>query len=176
MIPKINDAKFVKDFWPISLMGCQYKIVGKFLANRLSLVIGSLISKEQSAFIRDRQILDGPLILSEVIEWCNQKKKKAMIFKVDFKKAYDSLKWEFLDMILNRFGFGEAWRTWIKGCLMSSSASILVNGSPTQEFYFEKGLRQVDPLFPFLFLLVMEALHLSFVHAMDGGFFLKEYW
>ncbi|GJU52610.1 RNA-directed DNA polymerase, eukaryota [Tanacetum coccineum] len=108
LIPKINDAKFVKGFRPISLIGCQYKIVGKILANRLSLVIGSLISKEQSAFIRGRQILDGPLILSEVIEWCNLKKKKAMIFKVHFEKAYDSVKWEFLDMILNRFGFGEA--------------------------------------------------------------------
>ncbi|GJU01497.1 RNA-directed DNA polymerase, eukaryota [Tanacetum coccineum] len=171
LIPKLNDAKFVKDFRPISLIGCQYKIVGKILANRLSLVIGNLISKEQSAFIRGRKILDGPLILSEVIDWCNQKKNKAMIFKFDFEKAYDSVKWEFLDMILNRFGFGEAWRTWIKGCLTSSSASTLVNSSPTQEFYFEKGLRQGDPLSPFLFLLVMEALHLSFVRAVDGGFF-----
>ncbi|GKC28667.1 RNA-directed DNA polymerase, eukaryota [Tanacetum coccineum] len=139
LIPKLNDAKFVKDFRPISLIGWQ--------------------------------ILDGPLILSEVIDWCNQKKNKAMIFKVDFEKAYDSVKWDFLDMILHRFGFGEAWRAWIKGCLVSSSASILVNGSPTQEFYFEQGLRQGDPLSPFLFLLVMEALHLSFVHAMEGGFF-----
>ncbi|GKA94146.1 RNA-directed DNA polymerase, eukaryota, partial [Tanacetum coccineum] len=171
LIPKVNDAKFVKDFRPISLIGCQYKIVGKILANRLSSVIGSLVSKEQSAFIRGRQILDGPMILSEVIDWCNQKKRKAMIFKVDFEKAYDSVRWDFLDMILYRFGFGDTWRGWIKGCLVSSSASILVNGSPTQEFCFEQGLRQGDPLSPFLFLLVMESLHISFVRAMEGGFF-----
>ncbi|GJW76412.1 RNA-directed DNA polymerase, eukaryota, partial [Tanacetum coccineum] len=61
LIPKVNDAKFIKDFRPISLIECQYKIVGKFLANRLSSVIGSLVSKEQSAFIRGRQILDGPM-------------------------------------------------------------------------------------------------------------------
>ncbi|GJW55657.1 RNA-directed DNA polymerase, eukaryota [Tanacetum coccineum] len=142
LIPKVNDVKFVKDFCPISLIRCQYKIVGKILANRLSSVIGSLVSKEQSAFIRGRQIFDGPLILSEVIDWCNQKKRKAMIFKVDFEKAYDSV-----------------------------PASILVNGSPTQEFYFEQGLRHGDPLSPILFLLVMEALHISFVRAMDRGFF-----
>nr|GEV16986.1 reverse transcriptase domain, reverse transcriptase zinc-binding domain protein [Tanacetum cinerariifolium] len=121
-------------FRPISLIGCQYKIVGKILANRLRSVIGSLVSKEQSAFIRGHQILDGLMILSEVIDWCNQKKRKTMIFKVDLEKAYDSVQWEFLDMILYRFGFCDTWRGWIKGCLVSSSASILVNGSPTQEW------------------------------------------
>nr|GEV95122.1 RNA-directed DNA polymerase, eukaryota [Tanacetum cinerariifolium] len=171
LIPKINDAKFVKDFRPISLIGCQYKIVGKILANRLSSVIGTLVSKEQSAVIRGRQILDGPMILSGVIDWCNQKKRKTMIFKVDFEKAYDSVRWDFLDMILYRFGFGDTWRGWIKGCLVSSSASILVNGSPTREFCFEQGLHQGDPLFPFLFLLVMESLHISFVRARERGFF-----
>ncbi|GKD88956.1 RNA-directed DNA polymerase, eukaryota, partial [Tanacetum coccineum] len=171
LIPKVNDAKFVKDFRLISIIGCQYKIVGKILTNRLSSVIGSLVSKEQSAFIRGRQVLDGPMMLSEVIDWCNQKKRKAMIFKVDFEKAYDSVRWDFLDMILYRFGFGDTWRGWIKGCLVSSTDSILVNGSLTQEFYFPQGLRQGDPLSPFLFMLVMESLHISFVHAMEGAFF-----
>ncbi|GKD00277.1 RNA-directed DNA polymerase, eukaryota, partial [Tanacetum coccineum] len=68
----------------------------------------------------------------------------------------------------------DTWREWIKGCLVSSSALILVNESPTQEFDFEQGLRQGDTLSSFLFLLVMEALHISFVRAMDGGFFKGE--
>nr|GEU95213.1 RNA-directed DNA polymerase, eukaryota [Tanacetum cinerariifolium] len=63
LIPKVNDAKFMKDFRPISLIGCQYNIVGKILANRLSLVIDGLVSKEQSAFVRDRQILYCHMIL-----------------------------------------------------------------------------------------------------------------
>ncbi|GJU69615.1 retrovirus-related pol polyprotein from transposon TNT 1-94 [Tanacetum coccineum] len=67
LIPKISNAKFVKDFRPISLIGCQYKIVGKILANRLSMVIDDLVSSEQSAFIKGRQILDGPMILNEVM-------------------------------------------------------------------------------------------------------------
>ncbi|GJX06134.1 RNA-directed DNA polymerase, eukaryota, reverse transcriptase zinc-binding domain protein [Tanacetum coccineum] len=70
LIPKVNDVKVVKDYLPISLIGCQYKIVGKILANRLCMVMDSLISKEQFAFIRDHQILDGPIILSEVVQWC----------------------------------------------------------------------------------------------------------
>nr|GEZ12517.1 RNA-directed DNA polymerase, eukaryota [Tanacetum cinerariifolium] len=65
LIPKVMDAKHLKDFRPISLIGCQYKIIGKILANRLSLVIGDIISQEQTTFIKGRQILDGPLIFNE---------------------------------------------------------------------------------------------------------------
>ncbi|GJR08133.1 hypothetical protein Tco_0790785 [Tanacetum coccineum] len=65
LIPKIGDAKYVSNFRPISLIGCQYKIIGKILANRLSLVIGSCISAEQSAFLKGPKYLDGPLILNE---------------------------------------------------------------------------------------------------------------
>nr|GEV78255.1 transposon TX1 uncharacterized [Tanacetum cinerariifolium] len=65
LIPKVMDAKHLKDFRPISLIGCQYKIIGKILANRLSLVIGNIVTQEQSTFIKGRQILDGPLILNE---------------------------------------------------------------------------------------------------------------
>nr|GEW02867.1 RNA-directed DNA polymerase, eukaryota [Tanacetum cinerariifolium] len=119
LIPKISDAKFVKDFRPISLIGCQYKIVRKILANRLSVVIDILVSSEQSAFIKGRQILDGPMILNEMLCWCNNKKKQTMIFKVDFEKAFDSVRWDYLDDILHKFGFGSRWRGWIAGCLNS---------------------------------------------------------
>ena len=66
-IPKVNDPKSVKDFRPISLIGCQAKIIGKLLANRLTEVVSSVVSIEQSAFIKGRQILDGPLMLNEIV-------------------------------------------------------------------------------------------------------------
>ncbi|GJV93110.1 RNA-directed DNA polymerase, eukaryota [Tanacetum coccineum] len=88
LIPKVSNATLVTDFRPISLIGCQYKIIGKILANRLGLVIGSCISPEQSAFIKGRNILDGPLILNEVMNWYRKRKEKLMIFKVDFEKAF----------------------------------------------------------------------------------------
>nr|GFC10900.1 RNA-directed DNA polymerase, eukaryota [Tanacetum cinerariifolium] len=79
------------------------------------------------------------------------KKQQAMIFKVDFAKAYDSIRWDFLDDVLISFGFGSKWRSWIRGSLSSGKASILVNGSPTPEFHFHRGLKQGDPLAPFMF-------------------------
>nr|GFC60109.1 cysteine-rich receptor-like protein kinase [Tanacetum cinerariifolium] len=92
-----------------------------------------------------------------------------MFFKVDFAKAYDSIRWDFLDDVLNSFGFGSKWRSWIRGSLCSGKASILVNGSPTAEFQFHRGLKQGDPLALFLFILVMESLHLSFSHVVEAG-------
>ncbi|GJW92885.1 RNA-directed DNA polymerase, eukaryota [Tanacetum coccineum] len=85
--------------------------------------------------------------------------------------AYDSIRWDYLEDVLCSFGFSFKWRSWIRGCLTSSMASILVNGSPTFEFQFHRGLKQGDPLAPYLFILVMESLHLSFSRVIDAGIF-----
>nr|GFB08824.1 RNA-directed DNA polymerase, eukaryota [Tanacetum cinerariifolium] len=139
--------------------------------NRLVGVLGDIVNEVQSAFIADKQILDGPFILNEVLQWCKLKRKQSLIFKVDFEKAFDSVRWDFLDEVLKKFGFGDKWCSWIQSCLKSSRGSILINGSPTEEFKFFKGLKQGDPLSPFLFILIMESLHLSFQWVVDAGMF-----
>ncbi|GKA22693.1 putative reverse transcriptase domain-containing protein [Tanacetum coccineum] len=92
LIPKNSDPKFVTDFRPISLIGCLYKVVTKILALRLSAIISGLISDVQTAFVPGRQILDGPFIINELLAWCKHYKHQAMVFKVDFAKAYDSVR------------------------------------------------------------------------------------
>ena len=169
--PKIPDVNMVKDFRPISLIASIYKIIAKILANRHVGVLESIVNEVQSAFIVERQILDGPFILNEVMQWCKNKKNKELFFKVDFEKAYDSVRWDFLDYVLNKFGFGNKWRKWIQSCLRSSKGSIIINGSPTEEFQFFKGLKQGDPLSHFLFILIMESLHLSFQRVVDEVLF-----
>nr|GEY09195.1 RNA-directed DNA polymerase, eukaryota [Tanacetum cinerariifolium] len=92
LIPKTSDANMVKDFRPISLIGSMYKIFAKILANRLVFILRYLVNETQSTFVRDRQILDDPFILNEIIQWCKSKKKHSLIFKVDFEKAFDSVR------------------------------------------------------------------------------------
>ncbi|GJT59824.1 RNA-directed DNA polymerase, eukaryota, reverse transcriptase zinc-binding domain protein [Tanacetum coccineum] len=133
LIPKTPEAKIVKDFRPISLIEGLYKIIAKILANHLVVVLGDIVN-EVHRFVADRQILDGPFILNEVLQWCKLKKKHSFILKIDFEKAYDSVRWDYLDDVLRKFGFGEKWCGWIQECLRSSWGSVLVNGSPTEEF------------------------------------------
>nr|GEX99186.1 RNA-directed DNA polymerase, eukaryota, reverse transcriptase zinc-binding domain protein [Tanacetum cinerariifolium] len=168
LIPKTQGANKVNDFRPIGLIGSLYKIITKLLANRLAFVFNELVSDVQYAFISKRHILDGPFILNEVIHWCKAK-KNSMIFKVDFEKAFDSVRWDFLEDVMKNFGFGHRWCDWIMSCLKSSKGLVLVSGSPTSEFQFYKGLKQGDPLLPFLFILFMETLHLSFDNVVKAG-------
>ena len=161
----------VGDYRPISLIGIQYKILAKILAIRLAEVVDKVVSQEQTAFIKKRQILDGPLVVNEVLNWAKRKKRKVMVLKIDFEKAYDSLSWDYLDQIMEIMGFSNKWRGWIRACLHSARASVLVNGSPTEEFRLFRGLRQGDPLSPFLFILAMEGLHISMLDAIGAGLY-----
>ena len=94
-----------------------------------------------------------------------------MVFKTDITKAYDSVSWSYLDQVMQDTGFGGKWRAWIMECLKSSKSSILVNGSPTNEFQHGRGLRQGDPIAPFLFTLVMEGLNIAIEKAIRSDSF-----
>ncbi|KAJ0877945.1 putative RNA-directed DNA polymerase [Helianthus annuus] len=161
----------LSDFKPISLIGVVNKIISKVLANRIKGVIKSVVSNEQSAFVSDRNIVDGPLVINELVGWAKRTKRSIFVFKADIEKAYDTLNWKFLITILTHMGFPLKWRNWVMGILFAGRGSVLVNGSPTGEFQYKRGLRQGDPLSPFLFIVAMEALHNMMKKARSANLF-----
>jgi len=158
LIPKLENPQQLGEFRPISLVGCLYKIISKALSLRLKMVIGKIIDARQLTFLEGKGLLDSVLVANEVLEEYKRKRKSCVFFKVNYEKAYESVNWDFIFYMLRRLGFCKRWIRWIKGCLESASVSVLVNGSPTKEFFPRKGLRQGDPLAPFLFLIVTEGL------------------
>ncbi|KAK2636690.1 hypothetical protein Ddye_031482 [Dipteronia dyeriana] len=134
------------------------KILAKVLANQMRKVIHLVIGDSQMDFVKNRQILDSFVIEEEIIHHWKNSKKKGLLIKLDFEKAYDSLDHVFLDHMLHEIGFGCNWHQWIGSCVSTPTVSVLVNGSPTREFRVKRGLRQGDPLSPFLFNVAVEGL------------------
>ena len=106
-----------------------------------------------------------------MVDEAKKNNKELMLFKVDFEKIYDSVDWGYLDAVMQKMAFSVLWGKWIKECVTSATSSILVNGSPTDEFSLQRGLRQGDPLSPLLFLLVVEGLNVMMQSVVENNLY-----
>ena len=170
IIPKKGGAEDLGEFRPISLLGGLYKLMAKVLANRLKLVLDKVVSVDQNAFVRGRQIIDASLIANEVVDYWQKRKEKGLVCKLDIEKAYDSISWSFLMKVLSKMGFGSRWMDWMWWCFSTAKFSVLINGVPEGFFSSSKGLRQGDPISPYLFILGMEVLSALIRRAVQGNF------
>lgn len=114
------------------------------------MVLPKLVGESQFALFQNRQMIDYALIANKVVWWLKKRKIKVALLKLDFRKAYNTVSWRFLDKVMEQTGFGYIWRGWLTHCVSSMSMSLLINGSPNRPIMMEKGLRKGDPPLPIL--------------------------
>lgn len=171
LIPKFTNASTTADFRPISYLNTIYNVISKLLASRLLPVLMQVIAPHQSAFVPGRLLGENVLLATDLVHGYNRSisEPKAML-KVDIRKAFDSVRWDFVISALRALDIPHSFVNWISECIYTPSFTVAVNGSTGGNFRSSRGLRQSDPLSPYLFILAMEVFSSLLQSRFDGGY------
>ena len=173
LLPKKEGADAITEFRPISLIHSFVKILTKALALRLAPYMNSIVSTNQSAFIKKRSIHDNFLSVRNTARRFHKNRTPTLFFKLDIAKAFDSVRWDYLLTLMQRLGFPDRWREMIAQLLSTSCSRVLLNGIPTRPILHGRGLRQGDPLSPLLFVIAIDPLQKLLNLATEKGIFSK---
>jgi len=171
LIPKVENPQSVTQLRPIGLCNVVYKAITKSIVNRIKPVLAKLIAPTQSSFVPGRQITDNIIIVQEMLHSMRRKKgsKGFMAIKIDLEKAYDRLRWPFIRETLLEARIPQMMIDVILNCISLTTFSILWHGEKTEAFTPSRGVRQGDPLSPYLFVLCMERLNHLIEAAVEKG-------
>ena len=161
LIFKKDDKEDIANYRPISLTNVDYRILAFVLARRLQRVTDSILSHDQTAYVRNRYMGYNIRLVEDVIEYYEQMQKRGIIFMADFTKAFDSLEWNFMYRSLEFFNFGPSFIQWIRTLYNSPVVKIKNNGHLSEEFKMTRGIRQGCPVSALIFILSIEILGLK---------------
>ena len=151
-----KDKRYIENWRPISLLNVDTKIVSKALASRFLPVLPSIISPDQTAYVKGRYIGESIRLISDILDISKKFNVSGYILTVDLQKAFDSIDHTFLLACLEKFGFGNNFITWISILLYDNESCISNGGHTTQYFKLNRGARQGDPIAAYLFIIVLE--------------------
>lgn len=176
LIPKIDCPVNMSHFRPISCCNTLYKCIAKLLAIRMKSLLPHLISKNQSAFIPNRSIGDNILLAQALVKDYHSPGPSRCAIKLDIKKAFDTLSWDFLFEVMKRMAFPDRFIGWVKQCVTSSMISLKINGSLEGFFSSKSGLRQGCPLSPYLFVIAMQVLTCYLTQDLENDVNFNYHW
>lgn len=133
----------MKDYKPISCcINVLYKIISKLIANMLKGVLPKCISLNQSAFIKERLLMENVLLATKIVkDYHKEDISPRCAMMIDISKAFDSVQWSFLLNMLTALGMAEKFIKWISLCITTASFSVQVNGELAGYFQSSRGLR-----------------------------------
>jgi hypothetical protein len=172
LIPKVENPEYITQYRPINLCNVLYKVISKVIAARLKVILDEIIAQVQSAFVPGRLITDNILLAYECLHKIKNKKvgKEGLCaVKLDMHKAYDRVEWVFLERMMIRLGFDMEFVNILMACVRSVKYKIRFNDQETEDFLPSRGLRQGDPLSPYLFLICAEGLSSALAHREEVG-------
>ncbi len=162
LLPKKDkNRELLKNWRPLTLLNVDYKILAKILAARVRSSLPKLIEADQCGYIKNRYIGENIRTINDVIHLSRAKKQTGILLMIDFEKAFDTLEWDFLLLVLKRFNFGNMFIKWIQLLYTDITSCVTNNGYLSRFFKLNRGVRQGCPLSPFLFILAVEIMAIS---------------
>ena len=167
LIFKKENPLLLKNYRPISLTNCDYKIIVFILSNRIQNVIHNVVSNDQTAYVKNRFIGNNVRLLTDVLDYCDLSNKTGILLSVDFEKAFDTVEWNFVQQCLQKFDFGQTFIKWIEILYTNPVMVVKNNGYFTRKINLSRGLRQGCPLSALLFVLIAEILAIKVRDNID---------
>ena len=164
---KGKDRSYIENWRPISLVNVDTKVMSKVIATRIKNVLPNIIHHNQTGYVKDRYIGETIRSVFDIMDFTAKKSIPGLMIFIDFEKAFDNVEWEFLRYCLESFNFGPDFIHWVKTFYRNIQSCVINNGLSSEYFNLERGVRQGDPLSPYLFVVTIEILAIAIRQKKD---------